>query len=544
MKAKCQHISDRTQRQCRNNSIVEDGKDLSYCHVHDPNKKLDENLGIFVPFDTQLTSSIDKKKEKKTKKEKKEAETLPQIPMKFDTIPDNKIESMGVVANIEDNDPTIISSLLEGPFKISIKDDGTIIDKAGSPIDQRVIDVMMLSKQMPAQRTPEWLRMRYEMLTASDIGASLVVTDYELQLYESGIIDIPPANRKIGKGCYPYKPIKQYLREKCVAYGEQQPFTGNMYTWHGTKYEDAAAIVYEYKNNQVVHDFGLIRHPIYSFLGASPDGITSSGRMLEIKVPLSRKLCGIPPIHYWIQMQLQMECCDFDVCDFVECKITEYDCEDQYLNDTFVDEEGNTIYGLTKEGMHKGCMLCVEYVDGDNTRKQMIYSPLAIEMKNHQDMIEWTKKELLRLAQGNNGDNLIEIILQEGCMSVERFWWKIDQYSQVEVARDPEWFSKRLFDFEEFWKNVEKYRKEGIPESCMPKKRNGQLVDDDEDDTMLSAKKTQSTLSFKSTNANALSLTKPSSTNSISKLTATQSNKTPLRKGEMGFCIVDDDEDF
>jgi putative phage-type endonuclease len=362
-----------------------------------------------------------------------------------------------------------------------------------------------------------------------------------LQLHEAGIIDIPPANRKIGKGCYPYKPIKQYLREKCVAYGEQQPFTGNMYTWHGTKYEDAAAVVYEYKNNQVVHDFGLIRHPIYSFLGASPDGITSSGRMLEIKVPLSRKLSGIPPIHYWIQMQLQMECCNFDVCDFVECKISEYDTEDQYLSDTFVDEQGNSIYGLTKEGMYKGCMLCVEYIDGDNTRKQMIYSPLANQMKNHDEMIEWTKAELLKLVQGNNGNNLIEIILQEGCMSVERFWWKMDQYSQVEVERDPVWFEKRLFDFEEFWKNVEKYRVEGIPESCMPKKKNGQLVDDDEDET---PKKTQSTLSFKNTSspfitANSTTTAPTTSTNSYN-----TNQKQPLKKGQMGFCIVDDDDDF
>ena len=90
--------------------------------------------------------------------------------------------------------------------------------------------------------------------------------------------------------------------------------------------------------NVSTSEFGLIGHPKYSFLGASPDricnhykldGIHKSkyvGRMLEIKCPLVRKIKmsgpivdNICPIYYWIQVQLQLECCDLEECDFWQC---------------------------------------------------------------------------------------------------------------------------------------------------------------------------------------------------------------------------------
>jgi hypothetical protein len=226
-----------------------------------------------------------------------------------------------------------------------------------------------------------------------------------------------------------------------------------------------ATELYEHKNRYKVYDFGLMPHPIHRFLGASPDGITSDGRMLEIKVPLSRKLSGRPPLHYWIQMQMQMECCDLDVCDFVECKISEYPSENAYLNDTFMDEEGNSIYGLTQNGLNKGCVLVITYHNGDDTKRSVMYSPMASQMNDHHDMLGWVKDSLFNLASENDRTNLLEMVLQEGTMSVERCWWRLDEYSQIEIQRDKRWFQKRLPDFEEFWSNVEKFRESGLPAS-------------------------------------------------------------------------------
>jgi hypothetical protein len=47
-------------------------------------------------------------------------------------------------------------------------------------------------------------------------------------------------------------------------------------------------------------------HPTVAHLGASPDGITPYGVMVEIKCPYSKTLKDIPE-EYWAQMQGQLE---------------------------------------------------------------------------------------------------------------------------------------------------------------------------------------------------------------------------------------------
>jgi hypothetical protein len=103
----------------------------------------------------------------------------------------------------------------------------------------------------------------------------------------------------------------------------------------GNKYESVAVLIYEYRNNVKVLEFGCLKHPFINFLGASPDGITEDGIMLEIKCPSTREITGIPPPYYWCQVQGQLEVCELDRCDFLECKIKEYDGEEEYLNDNY-----------------------------------------------------------------------------------------------------------------------------------------------------------------------------------------------------------------
>ena len=55
--------------------------------------------------------------------------------------------------------------------------------------------------------------------------------------------------------------------------------------------------------------------------------------MLEIKCPPVRKIDGIIPHNYWLQMQLQLETCDLEECDFLECKLVEYADEEEYYED-------------------------------------------------------------------------------------------------------------------------------------------------------------------------------------------------------------------
>ena len=73
-------------------------------------------------------------------------------------------------------------------------------------------------------------------------------------------------------------------------------YSPNKYTIHGTKYEPIATTAYEIRNKTSVIEFGCLPHPIYTTLGASLDGITPDGIMLEIKCPYSREIKGYPPI--------------------------------------------------------------------------------------------------------------------------------------------------------------------------------------------------------------------------------------------------------
>lgn len=88
---------------------------------------------------------------------------------------------------------------------------------------------------------------------------------------------------------------------------------------HGVVHEDMARQEYEKFTGEVVHEVGLIRHREYDFLGASPDGITESGKLLEIKCPTGPLRSSIP-IYYVPQVQLCMEVLDLEMCDYVEFK--------------------------------------------------------------------------------------------------------------------------------------------------------------------------------------------------------------------------------
>lgn len=118
-------------------------------------------------------------------------------------------------------------------------------------------------------------------------------------------------------GLNPYEKPEDLILTKC-GFGE---FTGNAATEHGNKYEDEARILYEELYGEVVHEVGLLPHASIDYLSGSPDGVTESGRLVEIKCPLRRNIGdGGVPGHYMPQLQLLMEILDLEVCDFIQYK--------------------------------------------------------------------------------------------------------------------------------------------------------------------------------------------------------------------------------
>ena len=269
------------------------------------------------------------------------------------------------------------------------------------------------------QRTPEWFAHRLEMVTASDLAQT------------------------IGKCKYNKTNIDLILR-KC---GVDKPYISSRATRHGTKYEDVAVMLYEVRNNAVIEDYGCIRHPSISFIGASPDGICGAksvnksmvGRMLEIKCPYSRIITGITPINYMIQVQAQLEVCNLEYCDFLECNIKEYDTLDEYLEDIEREDKG----------------IVINAYDTKTKRSVFYYSKKNI---SRSEFMLWNDAILDSIC---DSDNLQYISLS---------YWKLIKYSCVLIKRNRKWFSEILPNVKAFWDKVVYHRANGW-EDLLKKKR-------------------------------------------------------------------------
>lgn len=298
---------------------------------------------------------------------------------------------------------------------------------------------------LPEQRSKEWFEMRDGKITASDGGTVIDLNHHEPQ----------------------YK----FILKKTIGL----PFISNVFVYHGKKLEEIAVMIYEYRMNVKCEEFGLIGHPKYKFLGASPDSIVSQykldgkhktkyiGRMLEIKCPYVRKINmdgpiidHICPIYYWVQVQLQLECCDLDECDFWQCEIREYDTRDEFIEDTNPVEPFRSI----ETGFEKGCLIQLipktgmkDVVEGKydtviwDTAK-FIYPP-KIEMTPYECDI-WIAKKINELNENYEyNDYCFDKII----------YWKLVKSKCVTIHRDKKWFAENLPTFQKMWNYVEFFRK-------------------------------------------------------------------------------------
>jgi hypothetical protein len=222
--------------------------------------------------------------------------------------------------------------------------------------------------------------------------------------------------------------------------------------------------------NVKVEDFGLMMHPTIDFLGASPDGIICRtkldgihktkyvGRMLEIKCPLSRKINmsgpikdHICPLHYWIQVQLQLECCNLEECDFWQCNIREYPNRTAFIEDT----DPNEPFRSLETGYEKGCLIQLipkkrinETLNGNywkvvHEESKFLYPP-KIEMSPY-DCDIWIAQTIELI---NNDPTYYNYVIDKV------LYWKLIQSKNVTIKRDRLWFKNSLPTFERIWNYV------------------------------------------------------------------------------------------
>jgi len=222
---------------------------------------------------------------------------------------------------------------------------------------------------------------------------------------------------------------------------------------HGIKYEEIVQKIYCKRNNVTLLEFGSIQDEKYEWLRASPDGITTNGTMLEIKVPLSRKIEGLPPNYYWYQMQHQMKVCKLNECDFLECKIDEYTSWNEFIKDS---KEGCNY--ISNNHLEKGVI--IEYLNNHETdpwNKFGYVYPDNINM-NLNEIYEWNLKIKHDLEQDIN-KQYTRIIP-----------WKLKEYSCIKIYRNRHWWKEQFNIIETFWDDVLLYRECGYDSLLSTKK--------------------------------------------------------------------------
>jgi len=288
-------------------------------------------------------------------------------------------------------------------------------------IDTILTTIRQKNACQPAQRTPEWYNVRYNLISASNAWLALG----------------SEANRN------------QLIRQKSDGLGDGDG--GRRYAdpnsplqW-GQRYEPVAIIIYEDLFDATIEQFGCIPHSRYYFIGASPDGINvrrgsrTYGRMLEIKNPISRELTGIPKKDYWVQTQMQLEVCDLEECDLFECKFAEYESSESYWASVRGDD--------ATEPAPPYCGIIVEFsADGETVYE---YAPLDV-CKNEEAFDEWADDIIVKQTTDTTRKGKTEWI--------RNFYWRLEEYSCVLIERNRAWFKAALPLFESLWDTVLRQR--------------------------------------------------------------------------------------
>ena len=126
------------------------------------------------------------------------------------------------------------------------------------------------------------------------------------------------------EGKHPYmKPADLVRQEVRALAGSESEFTMVPAVAHGQNMEDHARIFLENLQGYTVEETGLVIHPKYDFIAASPDGLIGLDGCVEIKCPFPKytktpySIFSPKRSMYLMQVYMQMECTDVDYCDFI-----------------------------------------------------------------------------------------------------------------------------------------------------------------------------------------------------------------------------------
>lgn len=260
------------------------------------------------------------------------------------------------------------------------------------------------------QRTEEWYAQRRNMLTASDLASVLNKSKFATR--------------------------KSVLQKKIEEYTTTSSFnaTAPPLKW-GVMYEPVALRCYlDQRANVSCHDFGLIAHPNPEVpFGASPDGITDHGIMVELKCPYKRVIeHGTVPEQYYLQIQGQLEVCNLDECDYVECVIEELFSTLDYLQ---------SLENVKQHGS------VLEWMNERTKETTYEYSQLNLSGK---DVVQWSE---------NHAEQ--RMVQEPELQLVAIHYWRLKDMNLVRVYRDIALWHNIEQEIKDFWNEVKTHRENG-----------------------------------------------------------------------------------
>jgi putative phage-type endonuclease len=318
-------------------------------------------------------------------------------------------------SDIEQSYVDRIIEMYEEQFIVQIAQKKLQVSKDIPPIE--VLDELLNRKQIE-QRTPEWYAQMNSILSASELGNLFASPRQRAKMVLSKTVPYEPR----------YAPL-------AVPSDSMSAFD-----W-GIRFEPVVKQIYEYKYGVNVRELGRLIHPTYNKCSASPDGLVYScpksertGRLVEIKCPVTREIDGTVPKDYYAQMQMQLHVTQLKFCDYVEAQ--------------FSSKYNNTPERIGP-GLFNGYVALIRYPErkGDNEFYYM-YSPVNVAP-------DWQ-------PEIKEDEELVEIIP-----------WRLIQWHEQLVTRSEEWWASIKPVIDQFWEDVEKAKRGEfvVPESTRTAKK-------------------------------------------------------------------------
>jgi putative phage-type endonuclease len=291
--------------------------------------------------------------------------------------------------------------------KVVTKDDVAVRKETIKGYQQQLEHLLQLPKI--EQRTDVWYAVRKTLITASEFAQAL------------------------GKGKFGTQ--KEFYQKKC-GHEVDKPFNASLapLKW-GTMFEASACEIYAGRTGQTIHEFGLLKHPSIQFFGASPDGITNNGIMLEIKCPYQRKITGEVPAQYNYQIQGQLSVCQLKECDYVECGFQDFGNIDDCFNAAGPEQEIGVI---------------IEWDNENGDGYTYAYSPIYFAGHTDEEVCA-KKKSIMEWIDKNKKQTTTSRL---GSLH----FWVLDVFNIVRVYRDDPFLEEQFAQLELVWDKLAEYK--------------------------------------------------------------------------------------